>query len=137
MSLEDIHNQIMEKVSYVNNVLPEFKKIFDIDISTIELDKTSTGKIKRNIEAKEKNEESCENESKSTFDKVRSILANQLGDSEIREESNLRSDLCADSLDMVEINLAIERTFNIKIDKEEFKNVSTVKDLVNIVDRNK
>ena len=60
-----------------------------------------------------------------------------MGDSEIREESNLRSDLCADSLDMVEINLAIERTFNIKIDKEEFKNVSTVKDLVNIVDRNK
>lgn len=137
MSFEDIHNHIMEKVSYVNNALPEFKKIFDIDISTIELEKTSTGKIKRNIEAEKKSEEANGNESESTFDKVRSILINQLGDSEIREESNLRSDLCADSLDMVEINLAIERTFNIKIDKDEFKNVSTVKDLINIVDRNK
>ncbi len=132
----DINEQIREQVGHINNNLPEFKKIVDIELTTDPLEKTSSGKLKRNIEIKN-DEPSNLGEFGSTFDRIRAILAEQLGVSEINEESNLRSDLCADSLDMVEINLAIERTFNIKIDKEHFKNVSTVKELIDIVEANK
>ncbi|MBS3995344.1 MAG: acyl carrier protein [Alkaliphilus sp.] len=66
------------------------------------------------------------------FDKIKSIIIEQLGldeDHEITMETTLMKDLEADSLDAVEIIMAIEDEFDIEIpdeDAEGFKNIGDI-----------
>lgn len=66
------------------------------------------------------------------FDKIKSIIIEQLGldeDYEITMETTLMKDLEADSLDAVEIIMAIEDEFDIEIpdeDAESFKNIGDI-----------
>jgi acyl carrier protein len=70
------------------------------------------------------------------FEKIKDIITEQLGleeDVEITMETSLMSDLEADSLDAVEIIMAIEDEFDVEIpdeDAEQFKNLG---DIVNYV----
>ena len=48
---------------------------------------------------------------------------------QITPEAGLMADLGADSLDMVEIAMKVEETFNLTIPDEEMENVHTVGDL--------
>ena len=59
------------------------------------------------------------------FDKIREILAEQLGaDAEdITMETNIMKNLEADSLDVVEIIMAIEDEFEIEIPDDEIENL--------------
>ena len=74
----------------------------------------------------------------STFDKVSKLIAEQLGKdvSEIKEDKDLVKDLGADSLDAVELIMAIEEEFGISISDEEGSSVKTVKDIVNLIEKN-
>ena len=56
-----------------------------------------------------------------TFDKIKDIIIEQLAveESEVNMDTNLMKDLSADSLDAVEIIMAIEDTFGIEIPDEE------------------
>lgn len=51
------------------------------------------------------------------FDKIKSMLSEQLGISPdtITMESNIISDLGADSLDIVEMIMALEETYNLQV----------------------
>ena len=49
-------------------------------------------------------------------------------------EASLREDLGADSLSAVELIMALEDNFDIKISDEEMKEILTVGDLVNYID---
>ena len=71
------------------------------------------------------------------FDKVREILCDQLDldESAVNEESNIVEDLGADSLDSVDIILALEDEFDIQIPDEETENIKTVGDLCNYVEK--
>lgn len=66
------------------------------------------------------------------FDKIREIIIEQLGldeDVDITMETSLMGDLEADSLDAVEIIMAIEDEFDVEIpdeDAEEFKNIGDI-----------
>jgi acyl carrier protein len=65
------------------------------------------------------------------FEKVKKIIAEQLqiDEGEIKEETSLMKDLEADSLDAVEIIMAIEDEFSIQVpdeDAEGFKNISDI-----------
>ncbi|HHY91089.1 MAG TPA: acyl carrier protein [Clostridiales bacterium] len=66
------------------------------------------------------------------FEKIKGIIIEQLGldeDTEITMETSLMNDLEADSLDAVEIIMAIEDEFDIEIpdeDAEEFKNLGDI-----------
>ena len=73
------------------------------------------------------------------FDKIKEIIMEQLQveESEITMETNLRKDLSADSLDAVEIIMAIEDEFGIEIPDEEAETIQTVQDLVRFVEDNK
>ena len=66
-----------------------------------------------------------------TTARVQDILMGQLGveRSQITPEAGLMADLGADSLDMVEIAMTVEETFNLSIPDEEMENVHTVGDL--------
>ena len=73
------------------------------------------------------------------FDKIKEIIMEQLqvDESEITMETNLMKDLSADSLDAVEIIMAIEDEYGIEIPDEEAENIQTVQDLVRFVEENK
>ena len=137
MTDDEIYSDIMEKVKEINASLPQFKKINEIAITSRKLEKTQTGKIQRNIELKKtkenKKEDIMDSYTNTIFERVEKILIDKLGNKPINKESNIILDLGADSLDMVEIILAIEKEFNIKIDKENRRNVIKVKDLIDII----
>lgn len=71
------------------------------------------------------------------FERVREVLADQLGleENEIKPESKLKDDLGADSLDMVELIMAMEEEFDVEIPDEEAQNIRTVADAVNYVEQ--
>ncbi len=71
-----------------------------------------------------------------TFEKIREIIMEQLSvdESMVTIDTNLMKDLEADSLDAVEIIMAIEEEFGIEIPDEEAEKFQTVNDLVKYVD---
>ena len=71
-----------------------------------------------------------------TFDRIKGIIAEQLGVEEdaISMETNLMKDLEADSLDAVEIIMAIEDEFDIEIPDEDAEKFQTVADIVGYVE---
>lgn len=73
------------------------------------------------------------------FDKIKAIIVEQLQveEDEITMETNLMKDLSADSLDAVEIIMAIEDEYGIEIPDEEAEKIQTVADLVKYVEDNK
>ncbi len=75
---------------------------------------------------------------KMTFDKVREIIVEQLSvdESMVTMDTNLMKDLEADSLDAVEIIMAIEEEFDLEIPDEEAEKFRLVGDLVKYVDDN-
>lgn len=72
------------------------------------------------------------------FEKIADIIAKQLrSDSEeITEDTNIMEDLGADSLDVVEILMAIEESFGVSVSDDEIPNLKTVRDLVEYVESN-
>ena len=73
------------------------------------------------------------------FEKIRDIIVEQLRveKDEVSLETNLMKDLSADSLDAVEIIMAIEDEYGIEIPDEAAEKIQTVKDLVDFVENNK
>ncbi len=71
--------------------------------------------------------------------KVKSIIAEQLGvgEDEIKMESSFIEDLGADSLDIVELVMAMEEEFEVEIPDEEAENIKTVGDAVNYINSHK
>ena len=69
------------------------------------------------------------------FDKIKGIIAEQLGldAGEITMESSFVDDLGADSLDIVELIMALEEEFDIEFPDEDAEKVATVGDVVNYI----
>ena len=65
-------------------------------------------------------------------EKAKKIIAEQLGveESQIQMTSSFINDLEADSLDFVELIMAMETEFGISIDESETENIKTVQDLI-------
>ncbi len=72
------------------------------------------------------------------FEKVKEIIVNQLGidADDITLNSSFIEDLGADSLDIVELIMALESEFDLEIPEEEAENVSTVGDVVDYIKAN-
>jgi acyl carrier protein len=71
--------------------------------------------------------------------KVKNIIADQLGvgEEEIKQTSSFIEDLGADSLDIVELVMAMEEEFEVEIPDEEAENIKTVQDAVNYITTHK
>jgi len=71
--------------------------------------------------------------------KVKGIIAEQLGvgEDEIKPESSFIEDLGADSLDIVELVMAMEEEFEVEIPDEEAENIKTVGDAINYINSHK
>jgi len=74
-----------------------------------------------------------------TEQKVKEILAKQLSVevNKITAETNIATDLGADSLDLVEILMSLEEEFSVSIPDEAIPAIKTVGDLVAFIDKAK
>jgi len=73
-----------------------------------------------------------------TFEKVKKIIVEQLGveEDEVTMESSFIDDLGADSLDIVELIMALEEEFDIEIPDSEAEKITTVGDAVDYIKNN-
>ena len=73
------------------------------------------------------------------FEKVKSIIADQLqvDEESIKPETSLMKDLEADSLDAVEIIMAIETEYGIEIPDEDAEKFQTIGDIAKFVEERK
>ncbi len=74
-----------------------------------------------------------------TFDKVKEIIIETLhtNSEKITMEASIMEDLGADSLDAMELNMALEEAFGITIEEEALTTFKTVKDVVDYIDAHK
>ena len=70
-------------------------------------------------------------------DKARAFIATKLNvnESEVTPEKHLFNDLGADSLDVVELLMILEREFNVKFSENDTANVKTVGDLYDMIEK--
>jgi acyl carrier protein len=68
-------------------------------------------------------------------EKVKEIIAKQLGvnPSEVTPEASFVEDLGADSLDIVELIMVFEESFNIEIPDEDAEKIAKVKDAIEYI----
>ena len=71
-----------------------------------------------------------------TEERVKKIVCEQLGvkEEEVTTESSFVNDLGADSLDTVELVMALEEEFETEIPDEEAEKIATVKNAVDYID---
>ena len=69
------------------------------------------------------------------FDKVKEIIVEQLGIEEdmVTMDATFTGDLEADSLDIVELMMALEEEFDVEISDEEAEKITTVGDVVEYI----
>ncbi|HUF78852.1 MAG TPA: acyl carrier protein [Thermoanaerobaculia bacterium] len=69
--------------------------------------------------------------------KVKSIIVEQLGvdEEEVTLDASFTDDLGADSLDIVELVMALEEEFSIEIPDEEAENISRVREAVDYIQK--
>lgn len=73
------------------------------------------------------------------FEQLQSIIAEELGvdQSEVTLEASLTDDLGADSLDAVELIMALEDAFDLDISDEKAQSLTTVQAIVDYLENNK
>jgi acyl carrier protein len=73
------------------------------------------------------------------LDKVKEVVVEQLDCdiAEVKEDSKFIEDLGADSLDVVELVMALEEEFDIEIPDEDAEKILTVKDALDYIENHK
>ncbi len=70
------------------------------------------------------------------FDKVKSIIVDELmvDEADVTLEANIKDDLGADSLAVVDLAMSLEDEFGIEIPDNELEDVKTVGDVVKLIE---
>ena len=71
-----------------------------------------------------------------SFERVQAIVAERLGvdEDKVIMDAEFIGDLNADSLDLVEVIMAMEQEFDVEIKDEDAENIRTVADAVQYID---
>ena len=74
-----------------------------------------------------------------TFDKIKEMIVDQLDveADEVTMDANIQDDLGADSLDIVDLVMAVEDEFEVKIEDDVVEGMKTVGDIVKFIDAGK
>ena len=78
----------------------------------------------------------ADNKGKPTFERVKDIIVEQLGvnPDQVKPEARFIEDLCADSLDTVELVMALEEEFGIEIPDEDAEKMTNVGEALRYID---
>ena len=70
-----------------------------------------------------------------TFENVQNIIVNTLScdAEEVKLETNLVEDLEADSLEIVELSMALQENLGVGIEDEDLENIKTVQDILDYI----
>ena len=70
------------------------------------------------------------------FDKVKEVIVDKLNvdEEKVTMAATITEDLGADSLDVVDLIMALEEEFDIEIPDEEAENIKTVSDIVKYIE---
>ncbi|KFZ40575.1 MULTISPECIES: acyl carrier protein [Thermoactinomyces] len=73
-----------------------------------------------------------------TLERVKKIIVENLSvePSEVTLEANIKEDLGADSLDVVDLIMELEDEFDMEISDEEAEKIATVGDVVEYIEKN-
>nr|WP_228368702.1 acyl carrier protein [Nautilia profundicola] len=73
------------------------------------------------------------------FDEVKEVIVEQLNvaPEEVKPEAKFVEDLGADSLDVVEMIMALEEKFEIEIPDSEAEKIQTVQDVIDFIEKAK
>jgi len=73
------------------------------------------------------------------FEEVKKIIVDQLGvdDAQVTDNASFVEDLGADSLDTVELVMALEEKFGLEISDDDAEKLKTVKDAVEYISKKK
>ena len=73
-----------------------------------------------------------------TVGKIKALIAEQLGVDldQVTDEASFIDDLGADSLDTVELVMALEEEYGVDIPDEDVEKVTTVKDIIAYIEEN-
>ncbi|MDP9159169.1 MAG: acyl carrier protein [Acidobacteriota bacterium] len=76
-------------------------------------------------------------DNKATVEKVKQIIGEQLGvdEGEVTPSASFVDDLGADSLDQVELVMALEEAFSVEIPDEDAEKIRTVQDAIDYVEK--
>ena len=71
-----------------------------------------------------------------TFDKVKEVIVDTINcaEEDVTLEATLKDTLGMDSLDAMEVSMALEEAFDLTIDEEALVKFVTVKDIVDFID---
>ncbi len=135
-------NLIENRIQKLNLELPEYKIIRNVVLTGKELIKNSSGKIDRRKELDiitNNLQLERQNDLNSKESIIKGIVSSQLNINadKIDSKAHLVLRLGADSLDKVAIILKVEKEFNIKIPKEERKNISSIDDILKYIEKRK
>ena len=74
-----------------------------------------------------------------TMEKVVTLLSEQLGvdKDKITADSDVVKDLGADSIDVVQLLMAMEDEFGVTVTEDDASNLKTVEDIVSLIDNRK
>ena len=121
-------NGVKKEIDNLNKTMPEYKQLVEVEYSLEGLQKNNSHKIVRP-------ENETVNDDESIESKVKNILCNVLKKEEISLDQRIVEDLKADSLDAISIVLKLEKEFEIKIPRDDSKELKEVQDIINYIAR--
>ncbi|MBR1624796.1 MAG: acyl carrier protein [Clostridia bacterium] len=73
------------------------------------------------------------------FEKIRKLIAEQLylDENDVKEDSAFVDDLGADSLDIVQMLMAMEKEFGVSFEDDELTTIKTVSDAIALIEKKK
>ncbi len=141
----DIRGEVEWEIEYYSQQLPPYERIHDIVLTNQELPQNQLEKIKANEVATlyqelaerrhQKRKSALAEERVSAIGKsVVRMLQSKTGSDLIAMDDHLELDLDFDSLALVELLLALEKTFGIQIQDGEFVGIFTVAELIRFIE---
>ena len=67
------------------------------------------------------------------FETIEQTLDVEEKEFNLTEETNIKNDLGADSLDMISLVMVIEEKYDLYVSDEDIKNIQTVKDIIDLI----
>lgn len=118
-------------------IIMGLEKTYGIELPMEEYHKLSTVADVCNLVAAQSSKGKEENQNNKNMEKIKKIIAEQLQLplEDIHDNDSFLNDLGADSLEKVEISMAVEKAYTIHISDDEFLKIQTVGDLCQLVEQ--